>query len=635
MTAPIPTSIEKKSDQFPLLLQRRLGPLWICQLANSLNNQFLRAATLWILSGKAYAVLGVPSVRTATVALFVVPAILFAAIAGQIVDRLDRARAVVIAQSVGLLASVGAIYGLATGHGSLVLACVAAAGLQSTLFAPAQGALLRQHLGDTELTPGNGLMTAGRQIAMLLSMLLLMATMDGPSASGILIPALAASAVVGWAAAFGIPTSPAPCPGLRISWNPVGALRVTILAALADRNVYLAILGVSWFWFTHLVFLVNLPAYATEVIGASALALTVLVMTPLMGLMLGALLCQPASGRRVELGLVPLGALGMALAGMGFYINSPEAAPTSARSLSELLGSATYLRCLFDLALFGLAAGLYVVPLYALIQQIAPRERLGRVLGGMMLYSLLFVTLALGGAQWLRSEGLSVHAVVLMAVLLQFSVSIYIFLLLPEFLLRLLMWLLVHTFYRVNASGLERVPPEGPVILVCNHVSYLDALVIGAMIRRPVRFVMHRYIFKIPIMRTVFRLAKAIPIVSGKKDPEGLRFALDQVSRELSAGRVVAVFPEGMLTRDGDIGVFRSGIERMVERNPVPVIPMALQGLWGSFYSFAEGEPMAHWPRFRPRWSRIGLHIGEPIPPGDVTADLLRERVAALRGPFR
>ncbi len=628
------TPVETKSKQFPLLFQRRLAPLWICQLTNSLNNQFLRAATLWILSGKAYAVLGMPSVRTETIALFVLPAILASAIAGQIADRLDRGRVIIIAQTMGLLASVGAIFGLLTDQGVLVLAGVAVAGLQATLFAPAQGALLRQHLADTELTPGNGLMTAARQVAMLVSMLLLMGTLDGRTAvNHILLPALAASSVAGWLAAFGIPASPAPRPDLEIWWNPVGALRVTLLSALTDRNVFLAILGVSWFWFTYLVFLVNLPAYASDVIGASAMALSLLVMTPILALAAGALLCQPASGRRVELGLVPLGALGMALAGVDFYINSPDAAPTSARALSQLLHSATYLRCLVDLAFFGLAAGLYVVPLYALIQQIAPRERLGRILGGMMLYNLLFVSLALGGAQWLRSEGLSVHAVVLLSVLLQFGVSIYIFLLLPEFLLRLLMWFLVHTFYRVEATGLERVPPEGPVILVCNHVSYLDALVIGAKIRRPVRFVMHRYIFRIPVLRTVFRLAKAIPIVSGKKDPEGLQHALDQVSRELSAGRVVAIFPEGMLTLDGEIGVFRSGVERMVERNPVPVIPMALRGLWGSFFSCDGGEPMTHRPRVR--WTRIGLRVGEPVPPEKVTADLLRERVSELRGPYR
>jgi hypothetical protein len=626
--------VETKSKQFPLLFQRRLAPLWICQLANSLNNQFLRAATLWILSDRAYAVLGMPSVRSETVGLFAIPAILVAAIGGQLADKLDRSRVVIIAQTMGLLASVGAIYGLLTQRDFLVLAGVAVAGVQATLFAPAQGALLRQHLGDTELTPGNGLMTAGRQMAMLLSMLLLMSTLDGGAGvDHILLPALAASSVAGWLAAFAIPASPAPRPDLEIRWNPLGALRVTLQSALGDRNVYLVILGVSWFWFTQLVFLVNLPAYATEVIGASALALVALVMTPILALAAGALLCQPASGRRVELGLVPLGALGMALAGVDFYFNSPEAAPTSARSLSELLSSATYLRCLFDLTIFGLAAGLYVVPLYALIQQIAPRERLGRILGGMMLYNLLFVSLALGGAQWLRSEGLSVHAVILVAVLLQFAVSIYIFLLLPEFLLRLLMWFLVHTFYRVNASGLERVPAEGPVILVCNHVSYLDALVIGAKIRRPVRFVMHRYIFQIPVLRTVFRLAKAIPIVSAKKDPEGLRFAMDQVSAELSAGRVVAIFPEGRLTLDGEIGVFRSGIERMVDRNPVPVIPMALQGLWGSFFSCAGGEPMTHWPK--PQSRRIGLRVGDPVPPEEVTAEMLRDRVVLLRGSHR
>jgi 1-acyl-sn-glycerol-3-phosphate acyltransferase len=626
--------METKARQFPLLLERRFGPLWLCQITNSLNNQFLRAATLWILSGKAYAVFGMATLQVEIIAWFVVPAIFTAAIGGQLADHLDRNRVIIMAQTAGLVAAATSIGGLLSENTSLVLAGVAVSGIQSTVFVPAQGALIRQHLADTELTPGNGLMTAGRQLASTISLAILLGTMNGGGdATHILLPALAVSALTGWLVSFRVPVSPAPRPDVTTSWTPLGALRETLLAALSDRNVFLAILGVSWFWFTYLVFLINLPAYATDVIGAKDLALAVLLMTPIIALMLGALLCQPASGRRVELGLVPLGALGMAIAGVDFYLNSPEAAPAAASGLRELLAYPTYVRCLADLATFGLSAGLYVVPLYALVQQIAPADRLGRVLGGMMFYNLLFVSLALAGAQWLRSEGLSVHAIVLIAILLQSCVAVYIFLLLPEFLLRLVMWVLVHTIYRTDASHLDRVPPVGAAVIVCNHVSYMDPLVIGAKVRRPVRFVMHRYIFQIPVLRTFFRLAKAIPIVSAKKDPEGLEWALDQVAKELEAGRLVAIFPEGMLTRDGDIGVFRSGIERIVERNPVPVIPMALQGLWGSFFSFSGGEPMAHVPRLR--WSKIRLRVGEPIPPEEVTADLLGDRVAALRGPHR
>jgi len=251
----------------------------------------------------------------------------------------------------------------------------------------------------------------------------------------------------------------------------------------------------------------------------------------------------------------------------------------------------------------------------------------------MYFYNLAFIGVALAGAQWLLHEGLSVHAIVLIATLMQACVAVYIFLLLPEFLLRLVMWLLVHTVYRMDASDLERVPAEGPAVLVCNHVSYMDALVIGAKIRRPVRFVMHKRIFQIPVLKSVFGLAKAIPIVSAKQDPEGLKYAFDQVAQELSEGRIVGIFPEGKLTLDGEIGEFRGGIEKIIGRNPVPVVPIALQGLWESIFSMRGGKPLARLPRLRR--ARIALRVGEPVPPEEASVEDLRKRVVALRGDLR
>lgn len=627
-------TIETKGKQLPLLAERRMGPLWLCQLTNSFNSQLLRAATLWVVSGGAYAALGDAGVRGEALVWFAVPALLMAVIGGQLADKLDRALVLRICQGLGLLSGLTAIYGLLTARPALVLIAVAVAGMQATIFGPAQGALLRQHLGDTELTAGNGLMSAARQIAMVLAMVLMLMTVASHwDVQHILLPALVISAVLGLAAAFAVPRSPAPSPELDIAWRPVEALRRTLVTALKSRGIFLAILGVSWFWFTNLIYIVNLPAYASEVIGAQGNAVALLQLTPPAALIIGSLLCHPASGRRVELGLVPLGAIGMTLAGIDFYLNSPQAAPAAAAGLRELFLSPTYLRCLVDLFIFGVSAGLFVVPLYALIQQIAPRDQLGRILGGMYFYNLAFIGVALAGAQWLRHEGLSVHAIVLIATLMQACVAVYIFLLLPEFLLRLVMWLLVHTVYRMDASDLERVPAEGPAVLVCNHVSYMDALVIGAKIRRPVRFVMHKRIFQIPILKSIFGLAKAIPIVSAKQDPEGLQYAFDQVAQELSEGRVVGIFPEGKLTLDGEIGVFRGGIEKIIERNPVPVVPIALQGLWDSVFSMRGGKALSRLPRLRR--ARIALRVGEPVLPEAVSVDDLRERVAALRGDLR
>jgi 1-acyl-sn-glycerol-3-phosphate acyltransferase len=283
-----------------------------------------------------------------------------------------------------------------------------------------------------------------------------------------------------------------------------------------------------------------------------------------------------------------------------------------------------------DLFLMGAATGWYVVPLYAVIQQRAKPKQLGRVLGGMYLFNLLFITVSLAAAEWFRRHGIAVSTLMFATTLLHAAASVYIFFLLPEFLLRLIMWVLIHTLYRVSASGMDNIPEDGAAIIVSNHVTYIDPLLIGARVRRPIRFVMHKRIFEVPVFAAVFRLNKAIPIVSGKTDPEGLTAALDMVAAELEAGQLVVVFPEGHLTHDGDIDTFRSGVEQMVARTPVPVIPVAVQGLWGSFFSNCGGTALTHWPRFS--WSRIGLVVGESVPPDLVSATDLQQRVLALRG---
>jgi 1-acyl-sn-glycerol-3-phosphate acyltransferase len=427
-------------------------------------------------------------------------------------------------------------------------------------------------------------------------------------------------ALVGLVASLMIPPSGIG-PRRARSWTPAAVHRGTLAAVFKDRNMLLAVLGVGWFWFTKITYLVYLPEHAATVFGLVREELILVLATPITGIVVGALLCSPASGRRIELGLVPLGALLMAVTGLDFYFATTGDGPPA------------FGRSLLDLFLLGIGSGLFVVPLMAWIIQAAPRARLGRVQGGMYLCVVLFLAVALGVTDWCHSRGIETSTLMLTSTLLHAAVSIYIFMLLPEFLLRLVMWVLVHTIYRVREEGLDNVPLSGPAVVVCNHVSYLDALVIGAKLRRPVRFVMHKHIFTVPGLGLLFRLYKAIPIASGKTDPETLRAALDQVAAELEAGQLVGIFPEGHLTHDGELDVFRSGIEKIVERTPVPVVPMALQGLWGSFFSNCGGPALAHAPRLR--WSKLGLVVGTPVAPEDVKAEDLQARVLALRGDRR
>jgi 1-acyl-sn-glycerol-3-phosphate acyltransferase len=199
--------------------------------------------------------------------------------------------------------------------------------------------------------------------------------------------------------------------------------------------------------------------------------------------------------------------------------------------------------------------------------------------------------------------------------------------------MRFLAWLLIHTMYRVRKSGLDNVPEKGGCIVVCNHVSYVDAIVVAACVRRPIRFIMDHRIFRVPLLNWLFRTMQAIPVASAREDAALKEAAFETAAKALRAGEVVGIFPEGALTSDGEMHAFRPGIERMVAETPVPVVPMALSGLWGSFFSRSvEGKAMR---RLRGVFSRIALTVAPPVPPQDATPDALHARVLAMRGNVR
>jgi 1-acyl-sn-glycerol-3-phosphate acyltransferase len=199
-------------------------------------------------------------------------------------------------------------------------------------------------------------------------------------------------------------------------------------------------------------------------------------------------------------------------------------------------------------------------------------------------------------------------------------------------MMRFLAWLLVHTFYRVRQEGLDNIPAVGPCILVCNHVSYVDAVVIAACVRRPIRFVMDHRIFRIPVLSFIFRTMRTIPIAPAKEDPAMKERAFVEAARALAAGEIVGIFPEGKLTETGEINTFRPGVQQIVATTPVPIIPMALRGLWGSFFSRARGNAVY---RLRGVFSSIALIVAPAGSAADATPERLRMQVAALRADDR
>jgi 1-acyl-sn-glycerol-3-phosphate acyltransferase len=395
--------------------------------------------------------------------------------------------------------------------------------------------------------------------------------------------------------------------------------------------VFQSVLGISWFWFYGALILAQLPQYSKAVLGGSEQVVTLMLMMFSLGVGLGSLLCERLSSHTVEIGLVPFGSIGLTVFAIDLYFATPPV-PAGGELLTaaQLLAQPWSWRLLLDLGLIGIFGGFYIVPLYALVQQRSRPEATSRVIGANNILNALFMVVAAGFAAAALQLGMSIPMLLLVTGVLNACVAIYIYSLVPEFLLRFIAWILVHFIYRLHKRGLGNIPDSGPALLICNHVGFADAIVISAACPRPIRFIMESSIFKIPLLSTVFRGMKAIPVAPAKEDPEVYARAFELVAQELRDGNLVCIFPEGRLTKDGQIGEFRTGMMRILHETPVPVVPLALSGLWDSMFSRKYPRLWQRWPRRF--WPKIALSIGSPIPAAIAELGMLRQRVVELRG---
>lgn len=624
-------------SQFRLLGERRFGPFFVTQFLGALNDNVYKNALVILVAfqGTALTALAPGVLVNLAGALFILPFFLFSATAGQLADKLDKAR---IIRRVKLLEiaimGLGAA-GFVRGDLALLLTALFLMGLQSTLFGPVKYAILPQTLREDELVGGNALVETGTSIAILAGTILgglLIAHADGPH---LLVPvATIGIAVTGYLASRAIAPVPPTAPGLAIDWNPLTATWETVRFAHRSRTVFLSILGVSWFWFYGAMFLSQFPELARVSLGGDEGVVTLLLAVFSVGIGVGSLACERMSGHKVEIGLVPFGAIGLTVFALDLFLAAPDAAAVRGLSVGEFLRAPGALRVLADLALVAIFGGFFVVPLYALIQSRSEPSHRSRIIAANNVLNALFIVAAGLIAAGFIALGATVPQLVLLTALFNAAVAVYIFTLVPEFLMRFLAWLLIRAVYRLRASGLENVPEEGPALIVCNHVSFVDAVVIMAACRRPIRFVMDHRIFKTPLLSFIFRTAGAIPIASRKEDPEMMERAFAEVARALRAGELVGIFPEGRITDNGELYPFRPGLVRILEETPVPVVPMALRGLWGSFFSRKDGPAMTR-PLRRGLFNRIALVAAPPVEPALATPEALQARVLELRGDWR
>ena len=620
------------SNQSGLLRARRFAPLFVTQFLGALNDNVLKNAMVVLLTFQAatWTTLKPELLANLAAGVFILPFFLFSATAGQLADKYDKAALARMVKllEIAIVLICGAGFWL---HSLAVLfAGLFLLGLHSTLFGPVKYAILPQHLKNEELVGGNALIEAGTFVAILLGTLLggLLAG-SGNGTTWITVVGLAI-AVGGYLASRGIPVAVPPAPTLAISANPLTETWRNINFARENQTVFLSIMGISWFWLFGALFLAQFPAYTKNVLGGSETAVTLLLATFTFGIGVGSLLCEKLSAKRVELGLVPLGSIGLTLFALDLALASP-ATPAAGLGALGLMQLGSTWRVLLDLALIGIFGGFFIVPLYALVQQRSNPEHGARIIAANNIMNALFMVVGALAAAGMLAAGLSIPMLFAVAAVCNAAVALFIYGLVPEFLLRFIIWMLIHSVYRLRVRELAEIPEDGPAVIVCNHVSFVDALVVMAACKRPIRFVMDHQIFRWPVLNFVFRTSKAIPIASAKEDPAMMEKAFEEVGKALDAGDLVGIFPEGKITADGNINPFRPGISRILARNPVPVVPMALRGLWGSFFSRKDGAAMTR-PFRRGVYSKIELVMGTAVPAAEAKPERLQAEVAAMRG---
>ncbi|MGV8862769.1 MAG: MFS transporter [Pseudomonas sp.] len=620
-------------SQFSLLGKRRFLPFFITQSLGAFNDNILKQSLILAILYK----LSIDGDRSIWVnlcaLLFILPFFLFSALAGQFGEKYAKDALIRLIKLGEIAIMLVGAAGFMLNHLWMMLLALFAMGTHSALFGPVKYSILPQHLHEDELVGGNGLVEMGTFLAILAGTIGAGIMMSSAHYAPIVATAILLVACLGYIASRSIPRAAAASPEMRLNWNIFSQSWATLRLGLGQTPaVSRSIVGNSWFWFVGAIYLTQIPAYAKEWLYGDETVVTLILTVFSIGIALGSMLCERLSGRKVEIGLVPFGSMGLTVFGLLLWWHSggfPQNVQANDWLTVLSYGQAWWV--LSDVLGIGIFGGFYIVPLYALIQsRTAENERSRVIASNNILNALFMVVSAIVSIVLLSVVKLSIPQLFLVISLMNIAVNAYIFKIVPEFTMRFMIWLLGHSMYRVEHRNLELIPDEGAALLVCNHVSFVDALLIGGAVRRPIRFVMYYKIYNLPVLNFIFRTAGTIPIAGRNEDLAIYDQAFKKIAEYLKDGELVCIFPEGKLTADGEINEFKGGLNRILQEAPVPVIPLALQGLWGSFFSRDPNKGI-----FRRLWSRITVVAGPAVAMDAALPASLQARVAELRGSVR
>jgi 1-acyl-sn-glycerol-3-phosphate acyltransferase len=612
--------------------RKSFSAFFFTQLLSAFNDNFFKnAVVIWISTTQASLFGLTPAAMMSLCsAVFIAPFFLFSASAGQLADRYEKTLVVRTVKGAEIAIMLLAGLGFLIASLPVLLTSLLLMGVHSAFLGPVKYSILPQLVPADELVQSNAWVETGTFLA------ILGGTIGGgvlilvqPNGAAYVALAMALVALLGFVMSLRVPRLDAGDPSVRVHFNPLTPTLEILRITKRSRAVFLSVLGISWFWLFGAVLLSVLPVLTRDVLHAHEHVVTLFLSVFCVGIALGSLLTEQISGKNLELGLVPLGSIGITLFTLDLSFSSvPMAAGESLLGVGAFLARDGAYRILFDLFGMAISGGFFTVPLYTLIQQRSDPSERSRVVAGNNILNALLMALGAALLSVLFAYEVAVSTVLLLLAGLSLATAVYIYSLLPEFLLRFFAWILGRVMYRIEVRGHENIPESGGVVLVCNHVAFNDWLIVAGSVRRPVRFVMDHRIAGAPLISTLFQQAKAIPIAPEHESREVMERAFAKIGEELRAGEVVCIYPEGKITKSGELNPFKSGIERILAETPVVVVPMALDGLWGSLFSRKDGPAGRKWPkRFR---ARLTVTIGEPVAASEASAQLLESRVRAL-----
>ncbi len=625
-------------------------PLFITQFLGAFNDNFFKNSLSILIIFQSSTLLGLSSEKLIALcgAIFILPFFFFSAIAGQLSDKFERNYIIKLTKVLECIVMGLGTYGFFTQNIGLLLVTLFFMGLQSSFFGPLKYSYLPQVFSNGNLVAANSFFQTGTFLAILLGTILggmavainettnWSLNIGGRNLLEITIQpywwvcfSILLIAFLGYIASLFVLPVPRGDPQLKVNWEPLKPTLSIIKNAYKNEVTFLSILGVSWFWFLGACMLALLPHYGKHTLNVNEYTVTYFLTLFSIGVGIGSLLCKLFSGRRLEIGLTPLGSIGMSLFTLGLYfIGKPKAVGSITYGVLDFLQSFHGFFISINLFLLSIFAGFYIIPLNTLIQSSCKKQEVSRMISCNNILNAIAIIISSFFLIFLYHFNFTPPQIFFVLAVLNLGVAFFICKFIPEFFLRFLAWILTKIVYKFRVKNEENFVFKGPAILVCNHVTYVDWLFIASACRRPVRFVMNYKIFKLSFINFIFKAAKVIPIAKVKEDSKVMEKAFETMKEELKAGHIVCVFPEGCLTHDGKMNKFRPGIERLIKESPVPVIPMALSGLWKSLFSLNPVHLMRRFPWML--WKKVILNVGESIPPEKVKASFLYEKVKEL-----